>query len=100
MLHGVNFSSMQEGVMGRIAQTWELVGDSFAILKADRELLWLPIFSGVFCVLVSVVILGGGSLLSGPPIDSAGAHSLSRHSMSQGMWIWMFVFYLANYFVI
>ena len=46
--------------MGRIAQTWELIGDSFAILKSDKELLLLPVFSGIFCVLVSVVVLGGG----------------------------------------
>ena len=49
--------------MGRIAQTWELIGDSFAILKSDKELMLLPIFSGVFCVLVSVAALGGGGLL-------------------------------------
>jgi hypothetical protein len=28
---------------GRIAQTWELIGDSFAILKSDKELMLLPI---------------------------------------------------------
>ena len=93
-----NSYSKREVDIGRIAQTWELIGNSFAVLKADRELLWLPVFSGIFCVLVSVAILGGAGLLFLPPVDVAAA--LKHHSMSQGMWVCLFLFYLANYFVI
>jgi hypothetical protein len=86
--------------MGRIVQTWELIGDSFAILKSDKELMLLPIFSGIFCVLVSVVILGGGALFLVPLSGPLAISSTSPHSMPQGFWVCLFFFYLANYFVI
>ncbi len=86
--------------MGRIAQTWELIGDSFAILKSDKELLLLPVCSGIFCVLVSVVVLGGGGLLLGPQNWQLTASAGSRHSVPQSVWVCLFVFYLADYFVI
>jgi hypothetical protein len=86
--------------MGRIVQTWELIGDSFAILKSDKELMLLPIFSGIFCVLVSVVILGGGALFLLPRSSPLAINGTNPHSMPQGFWVCLFVFYLANYFVI
>jgi Family of unknown function (DUF6159) len=58
----------------------------------------LPVFSGIFCLLVSIVVLGGAGLLFLNPIDVAAA--LKHHSMSQRMWVCLFLFYLANYFVI
>src|SRR6266446_9959434 len=90
----------EENTIGRIAQTWELVGKSFAILKSEKELMWLPIFSGVFCVLVSVVILGRGGLLFVPQTGAPAVAAMNRHFLSQGMWVCLFLFYLANYFVI
>ena len=89
---------IKEDAIGRIFQTWDLIADSFAILKADRQLLWLPVLSGIFCVLASVIVMGGSSLLFLPLADVNAA--LHRHSMSQGMWVGLFLFYLANYFVI
>src|SRR5882672_7662543 len=60
----------------------------------------LPVFSGVFCVLASVVVLGGGSLLFIPPVGALALNAVNRHSLSQGMWMFLLLFYLANYFVI
>jgi hypothetical protein len=54
--------------------------------------------SGIFCVLASVIVMGGSSLLFLPLADVNAA--LNRHSMSQGRWVGLFLFYLANYFVI
>jgi hypothetical protein len=71
-------AAKKEDAIGRIAQTWELIGQSFAILKSDKELMLLPVFSGVFCILVSVVILGGGGLLFRP--SAWGACGYSRES--------------------
>jgi hypothetical protein len=65
---------------------------------ADRELLWLPVLSGIFCVLTSVIVLAGSGLLFLPQTEVTAA--LTHHSMSQGMWVCLFLFYLANYFVI
>jgi hypothetical protein len=39
-------------LLGRIAQTWELISESFAVLKSDTALTLLPVFSGLFCFLV------------------------------------------------
>lgn len=86
--------------MGRIAQTWELIGSSFAVLKSDKQLLLLPIFSGIFCVLVSVVVLGGGGLLLGPQNLQLIGSELNPHALPQGAWVFLFLFYLVNYFVI
>jgi len=86
--------------MGRIVQTWELIGDSFAILKSDKELMLLPIFSGIFCVLVSVVILGGGALFLVPLSGLLAITAANPHSMPPGFRVCLFLFYLANYFVI
>jgi len=49
-------------------------------------------------VLASVIVMGGSSLLFLPLADVNAA--LNRHSMSQGMWVGLFLFYLTNYFVI
>jgi hypothetical protein len=46
-LFGATDPGRQGDKMGRIVQTWELIGDSFAILKSDKELMLLPIFSGI-----------------------------------------------------
>jgi len=86
--------------MGRIARTWELIGNSFAVLKADKELLLLPIISGIFCVLVSVVVLGGGGLLLGPQNLQATPSAVNHYAIPQAVWVCLFAFYLVNYFVI
>jgi hypothetical protein len=82
----------------RIAQTWELISESFAVLKSDKALIFLPVFSGLFCLLVSISILGGAGMIFLPPnFALADTH---RQPMSQGMWITLLLFYLGNYFVI
>jgi hypothetical protein len=89
---------IKEGAIGRIVQTLELVGGSFAVLKSDKELMLLPLFSGVFCVLASVVVFGGGGLLFLP--QNLAVTTANRQPISQGMWVCLLLFYLANYFVI
>ncbi len=58
----------------------------------------LPVFSGVFCILISMVVLGGGGLLFLP--QNLAVSATHRQSMSQGMWVCLLLFYLVNYFVI
>jgi hypothetical protein len=89
---------LRRAFVGRIARTWELISESFAVLRSDTELMFLPIFSGVFCVLVSIVILGGAGLLFLPPNFTVAA--MHRQPMSQAMWITLLLFYFGNYFVI
>lgn len=86
--------------MGRIARTLELIGESFTILMADKELLWFPIFSGIACIAVSVVMLSGGALAFLPQLRAMSAAPGGRPALSQWMWLWLILFYLVNYFIV
>jgi hypothetical protein len=57
------------------------MGISFAVLKKDRELLWLPFFSGSFCLLFSAIILCGGALFTLPSTEIFSANTFNRHSI-------------------
>jgi uncharacterized protein DUF6159 len=49
----------EEQLMGRISRSFQLVGQSYQILWRDKELMVLPLISGIFIVAVaSVIVLG------------------------------------------
>jgi len=48
--------------MDRISRSFQLVGQSYQILMRDKELMVLPLISGVIMALVAVVIVLGSSL--------------------------------------
>lgn len=86
--------------MGKLSNSWDLIRQSFQVLMADTELLWLPVLSAISCVLVTAVVaLGGGAFFYPaikPIIDAGG-----RWQPSQGLLFGAgFIFYLVNYFVI
>ena len=39
-------------MFGRISNTWGLMGDSWRILKQDKELLLFTLLSGICCIIV------------------------------------------------
>jgi len=87
--------------MGKLSRSWDLVGKSFGILLSDKELLYLPIASGIACLCVSVMILAGYALAFPSQITAFAATSGTRHlPITQGMWACLFFFYLANYFIV
>lgn len=87
--------------MNRILRTWDLMGQSLAVLRSDKELLWLPIFSGIACLAISVMMLSGGALAFLPQVRALDAAGASRQPhMSQGMWGFLLIFYIVNYFVV
>ena len=43
--------------MGRLSNTWKLAKTSWAVLKKDRELLWIPVLSFLVSAAVIVVVL-------------------------------------------
>jgi len=45
--------------MGKIGNTWELVKQSFAILRDDEELMLLPVLSAISCMAVTASLLAG-----------------------------------------
>jgi hypothetical protein len=86
--------------MGRIGTSWALVKQSFGILRSDKELMLLPILSAASCVLVTSVIAAVGGVAVYPQIK---ASTLAHTQWQLGqplVYVGLFVFYVANYFVI
>ena len=49
--------------MGKFSRSWQLVKQSFAILRSDKQLMLFPVFSAVSCFIVTAVIATGGAFL-------------------------------------
>ncbi|HEY2432812.1 MAG TPA: DUF6159 family protein [Vicinamibacterales bacterium] len=72
--------------MGRIGRSFQLVGQSYRILMQDKELMVLPLISGVF-VVVAVVAMAAGFGLSASDLPKKGP----------ALYIPGFLFYLVTY---
>jgi hypothetical protein len=44
--------------MDTLSRSWDLLGQSLAVLKSDKELMWLPVLSAMFCLAATAIILG------------------------------------------
>lgn len=79
--------------MGTLARTWDLTKQSFAVLRADKEILLFPVMSAVATIIVSLSFLIP-LLLSGAfqAVESSGATATA--------YLTLFAFYYVNYFVI
>ena len=42
--------------MGKFSRSWQLVGQSFAILRSDKQLMLFPVLSAISCFIVTAVI--------------------------------------------
>jgi Family of unknown function (DUF6159) len=84
--------------MGTLSRSWDLLKQSLSVLMSDKELMWLPVLSGIFCLLAMVTICGTGFLYvlpAGPiPHDAVQQKELARQ-----MAPFMFVFYVVSYSV-
>ncbi len=87
--------------MGKFSRSWELVKQSFAILRSDKELMLFPVLSALSCLFVTAIIATGGTLAMLPAIASAAA-SGERFNPNQSplFLLGLFALYVANYFVI
>jgi hypothetical protein len=59
--------------MGKFSRSWELVKQSFAILRPDKQLMLFPILSAASCILVTAVVATGGALALLPSMAEASA---------------------------
>jgi hypothetical protein len=86
--------------MGKFSRSWELVKQSFAILRSDKQLMLFPVCSAVACLIVTAIIATGGTLALMPAITAAVA-SGERFNPNQSpiFLLGMFALYVANYFV-
>ena len=87
--------------MGKFSRSWELVKQSFAILRSDKQLMLFPVLSAIACLIVTVAIATGGTILMMPAMASAAA-SGERFNPNQSpvFMLGMFTLYVVNYFVI
>jgi len=82
--------------MGTLSRSWDLLGQSFAILKSDKELMWLPILSAIFCLMACVIIGGVGLLLYLPPGPIPHDPALQK-LLGRQMAPFIFMLYVATY---
>lgn len=82
--------------MGTIFRSWELLGQSLAVLKSDKQLLWLPILSVIFCMAATITIFGSGLLIVMPP-GPFPQDSAQQKLLWQQMAPFLFVFYCVTY---
>lgn len=87
---------MFQRMFERIGTGWELMKQSFGVLRHDKELVLFPIMSGVACLLV--VASFAVPLWSMPWFR----HAVEHNDVKQNpvMWALLFAFYVVNYFVI
>ena len=87
--------------MGKLSRTWELVKQSFVILRSDKQLMLFPVFSAISCLFVTAIIATGGTLLVMPAMASAAANGQPFHPNKSPLFlIGIFTMYVANYFVV
>ena len=80
-------------ITGRFARSWLLVKASAAVLRSDRELLVLPVISGVASLLLA-------GLFVADAFDSGTFESLKSGSVGGNFYLWLFAFYVVQYFII
>lgn len=82
--------------MDTFFRSFDLLGQSLAILKSDKQLIWLPVLSAIFCLAATVTIFGSGILVVLPPgpIPQDPVH---QKLLWQQMAPFLFLFYFATY---
>ena len=55
----------------RITNTWAMMWQSFSVVRSYQPLMLLPVISTVFCLLTSIIVLGGSVLVFDIPVQSA-----------------------------
>jgi hypothetical protein len=83
--------------MGRFARTWELTKGSWAILRKDKELAWIPLISAVLCLAVAGACLLPFLLVSD---DSASGDGFQPGAMGYVMIVvaTMVITFISTYF--
>lgn len=86
--------------MGKFSRSWELVKQSFAILRSDKQLMLFPVLSAVTCLIVTAVIATGGTFMLLPARAAAlAAGERFQPNQSPVFLLGMFTLYVANYFI-
>ncbi len=88
-------------MFGRISNTWALMGDSWRILKQDKELLLFPLLSGICCIIViasfAIPMFASDSWMP-PQAGEEGEPATTAEQVTY--YLKLFLFYFCNYLVI
>lgn len=86
---------------GRFARSWNLMKASADVLRSDKSLLMFPLASSICCLIVAASFLIP-IVTAMVAVAGAGDVAIAEHSrsMTAGRYVLMFLFYLAQYFVI
>ena len=85
--------------METLSRSWDLLGQSFAILKSDKELMWLPIISALFCIMATVTVFGTGLIWVLPPGVPIPHDPVAQKELTRQMAPFVFLFYIFTYSV-
>jgi len=87
--------------MGKFSRSWQLVRQSFAILRSDKQLMLFPVLSAIACFIVTAIIATGGAFLMLPARAAAIAAGEQFNPNQSPMFMFgLFTLYVVNYFVI
>jgi hypothetical protein len=87
--------------MGKFSRSWQLVGQSFSILRSDKQLMLFPVLSAIACFIVTAIIATGGAFLMLPARAAAiAAGEQFNPNQSPMFMLGLFTLYVVNYFVI
>jgi hypothetical protein len=87
--------------MSKFSRSWQLVKQSFAILRSDKQMMLFPVFSAVSCFVLTAVIATGGAFMLLPARAAALAAGEQFHPNQSPMFLMgLFTLYVVNYFVI
>jgi hypothetical protein len=82
--------------MGKFSQTWNLMRESWELLKKDKELLVLPLISGILCLLVMASFVY--PMVSSQMIVEKNGNNIVLNDGK--FYVLMFLFYFFSYFII
>src|SRR5262249_25650444 len=87
--------------MGKFSRSWQLVKQSFAILRSDKQLMLFPVLSAISCLIVTAIIATGRTLVMIASLAFCAANGAEFLPTSWPLFlIGMFTMYVANYFII
>ena len=86
--------------MSKFSRSWELVKESFAVLRSDKQLMLFPVLSALACVITTAMIVAGGTFALLPSIRAAAlAGQQWQPTHSSTFTLALFAVYVANYFI-
>ena len=80
--------------MDTFSRSWDMIGESFAVLRKDKKLVLFPILSGLSTLAVAAIYF--------LPLFNMGVleHYKAYRTVDPTVYAWLFLWYCTNYFVI